>query len=275
MTYDGKAAIITGGSTGIGRSLAIALVKEGSKVAIADIDLTNAQTVVEEINSLGGGASAYQCDVADEDQVSGVFAKSFEDFGSIEFAFINAGVVQLAKLEDLKAIDLEWMFKVNVFGALFCARSFIGETRKAGCSATHITFTGSENSLSLPAFGRYSGGGGYNMTKHAMFSMAESLRFELGDEDISISLAIPGGVKTEIMSSVQKRQDEFGGSGELVFPDLGALPPDLEMPPNISADEAADIILRGVADKQFYIPTHAHILQDFLKRSREIEASFA
>ena len=274
MNYDGKSAIVTGGATGIGRALAIALAKEGSRVAIADIDLTNAQAVVEEIKSSGGAARAYQCDVADQDQVSEAFAKAFEDFGTIEFAFVNAGVVQLGKLEELKFSDLEWMFRVNVFGALQCARRFLDETRKTGSSTAHITFTGSENSLSLPAVARYSGCGGYNMTKHAMLSMAESFRFELGNEDIGISLAIPGGVKTEIMSSVQKRQDEFGGSGTLAMPDMGALPSGLNVPPNISPDEAADIILRGVADKQFYIPTHEHILQDFLKRSTEIEAAF-
>lgn len=274
MTYDGKAAIVTGGATGIGRSLAIALAKKSSNVAIADIDLKNAQSVVEEIESSAGVARAYQCDVADQNQVTEVFAQAFEDFGVIEFAFINAGVVQLGKLEDLKFSDLEWMFKVNVFGALQCARCFLDETRKAGNTTAHITFTGSENSLSLPSVGRYSGCAGYNMTKHAMLSMAESFRFELENEDIGISLAIPGGVKTEIMSSVQKRQEEFGGSGKLVMPDVGALPPDLDVPPNISPDEAADIILKGVADKKFYIPTHAHILQDFLKRSKEIEAAF-
>ena len=193
MNYDGKSAIVTGGATGIGRSLVIALAKEGSKVAIADIDLTNAQAVVEEVKSSGGVARAYQCDVADQDQVGEVFAKAFEDFGTIEFAFVNAGVVQLGKLEELKFSDLEWMFRVNVFGALQCARRFLDETRKTGSSTAHITFAGSENSLSLPTVGRYSGCVGYNMTKHAMLSMAESFRFELGNEDIGISLAIPGG----------------------------------------------------------------------------------
>ena len=70
MNYDGKSAIVTGGATGIGRALAIALAKEGSRVAIADIDLTNAQAVVEEIKGSGGVVRAYQCDVADQDQVS-------------------------------------------------------------------------------------------------------------------------------------------------------------------------------------------------------------
>ena len=274
MTYDGKAAIVTGGSTGIGRALAIALAKKGSKVVIADIDLANAQTVAEEIKSLGGVASAYQCDVADEGQVAEVFAKAFEDYGALQFAFINAGVVQLGKLEDLSATDLDWMFKVNVFGAMFCARSFISETRAADGSAAHITFTGSENGLTLPAFGRYSYGGGYNMTKHALHSMADSFRFELENDNIEVSLAIPGGVKTEIMSSVRNRQDKFGGSGQIAMPDMSAFPRDLEMPPNISPDEAADIILKGVADKRFYIPTHRHILQEFMERSKEIEASF-
>ena len=221
MSYAGKSAIVTGGATGIGHALAVCLAKEGATVAIADIDLNQAQSVVAEIESAGGQAHAYQCDVADQDQVSEVFARAFEDLGTIEFAFINAGVVQLGKLEELKISDLDWMFRVNVFGALLCARAFIDETRKAATQGAHFIFTGSENSLSLPTSGRYNGVGGYNMTKHAILAMADTFRFELANEDIAVSLAVPGGVLTEIMSSVQKRQAEFGGAGTLNMPDMG------------------------------------------------------
>lgn len=275
MSYKGKSAIVTGGATGIGRSLAISLAKEGAKVVIADIDLKQAQSVVESIEDSGGVAIAYQCDVANQDQVAEVFSKAFEKLGAIEFAFINAGVAQIGKLADLKATDFEWMFRVNQFGAWYCAKCFIDETRKAGSLGAHITFTGSENSLSLPTFARHVGGGGYNMTKHAMLSMAETFRFELESEGIDVSLAVPGSVESEIISSVRKRQDAFGGSGKPTFPDMDALPSNVDMPPTISANQAVNIILKGVADKQFYIPTHAHILEDFLKRSTEIEAAFS
>ena len=274
MGYVGESAIVTGGATGIGRSLAILLAKEGAKIAVVDIDQKNSVSTVEEIKSAGGVAVAYQCDIVDQDQVKDVFSRAFEEFGRIEFAFINAGVVQLAKLADLRAADLEWMFSVNVFGAFYCARCFIEETRKAGSLGAHITFTGSENSLSIPSYGRHTESGGYNMTKHAMLSMAEVFRFELENEGIDISLAVPGGVTTDIITSAEKRQKAFGGPGTNVFPDMDALPKDVEVPPTISADEVADLILKGVADKQFYIPTHAHVLQDFLKRAAEIEAAF-
>ena len=274
MDYAGKTAIITGGATGIGRSLAILLAKQGAKTAIVDIDQQNSLSTVEKINSTGGVAVAYQCDVADQDQVADVFSKAFEEFERVEFAFINAGVVQLAKLADLAATDLEWMFRVNVFGAFYCAKCFIEETRKAGNHSAHITFTGSENSLSIPTFGRHTQSGGYNMTKHAMLSMADVFRFELEDENIGVSLAVPGGVQTDIITSIKKRQEAFGGPGTTVFPDMEALPADVEIPPNISADEAAGLILKGVANKQFYIPTHQHVLQDFLQRAAEIEAAF-
>lgn len=274
MSFAGKTAVITGGATGIGRSLATSLANEGAKVAIADIDLDNAQAVAEEIESQGGKAHAYACDVADQQQVTQVFSRVFRDFDQVEFAFINAGVVQLGKLQDLNVSDLEWMFRVNVIGALLCARAFVDESRKTGGAPAHITFTGSENSLSIPASGRYMGPGGYNMTKHAMHSMAEMFRFELADENISVSLAVPGGVTTEIMSSVKKRQEQFGGAGKLDIPDLDAIPKDLDAPPNINPDQAAGVILTGVANRQFYIPTHAHILDDFRKRAAEIEAAF-
>ena len=275
MSYQGKSAIVTGAATGIGRALAVSLAKEGAKVAIADIDLENAQSAVAEIESLGCVAAAYQCDVANMDQVSEVFSKAFEDFGTVEFAFINAGVTQLAKLEDLTALDLEWMFQVNVFGAWRCAKCFIEETRKAGTAAPRIVFTGSENSLSIPPSARPLGVGGYNMTKHAMLSMAEIFRYELEGDNIAVSLAIPGGVQTEILFSVQKRQDQFGGAGTPVM--AGAA--DLafsgdEPPPIISPEQAAETILKGVDEKRFFIPTHPHILQDFMSRAAEIEAAF-
>ena len=276
MSYHGKTAIVTGGATGIGRALAVGLAKEGAKVAIADIELTQAQAVVEEIEAAGSEALAYQCDVADEGQVAQVFAKAFEDLGAIHFAFLNAGVVQIGKLYELKESDLEWMFKVNVFGAWYCARCFVNETRKAGGAPAHITFTGSENSLSLPDHAKYTGVGGYNMTKHAMLSMADTFRFELAGEGIGVSLAMPGGVLTQIMSSPEKRQEAFGGAGTLTMPDMDAMPKDLDPPPpNIRPEQAAEIILKGTAEGRFYVPTHAHIWQDFSQRASEIEAAFS
>lgn len=275
MNYDKKCAIVTGGATGIGRALAVSLANHGCKVAIADIDLENAQLVVEDIESIGGAAIAYQCDVASFDQVTEVFTRAFEDLGPIELAFINAGVTQLAKLQDLEPLDLEWMFRVNVFGAWQCAKCFIEETRKAGTEAARLIFTGSENCLSIPSHSRSVGAGGYNMTKHAMLSMAETFRYELENENIAVSLALPGGVQTEIIFSVRKRQEEFGGAGTPVIADAGdlALGGD-EAPPVLSPDRVAEIILKGVADDQFFIPTHPHILQDFLARAGEIEAAF-
>ncbi|MDE0929449.1 MAG: SDR family NAD(P)-dependent oxidoreductase [Halioglobus sp.] len=272
--YAGKKVFITGAAVGLGRALAVSFAEAGAAVAVADIDIDRAIDTAEHITSLGCEAFALKCDVAEIADINAAMSSAWERWGVVDFACINAGVVQLGSLIDSSDQDLQWMFSVNLFGALNTAKAYVREARKRQKRGGQIVFTGSESCLSLPEAARLMGIGGYNMSKHAMLSMSDTLRFELAGDGIGVSLLIPGGVKTEVLTAGRNRQEKFGGPSAPVVPDMSAVPADLAMAGMISAEEAAQYALDGIGKELFYIPTHAYILSDFRARADEIEAAF-
>src|SRR5215470_15108506 len=89
---DGKSALVTGGASGIGRATALAMVREGARVAVADQNEAGAAETVAMINSAGGQAIALAADISDEAQVEAMVARSLAAFGRLDCAFNNAGI---------------------------------------------------------------------------------------------------------------------------------------------------------------------------------------
>lgn len=273
MKIDHEVVLITGGATGIGRSLALAMAAQGAKVAIADVDMQAARETAARVVACGRAGIAIPCDVADRDSVAAMTRTVWETLGPIDLVCANAGVGATAPLLETSQQDIDWIFGVNVFGALNTARAFATRAREAGRPG-HILFTGSEHSVSMPAFLRRFGLGVYNMTKHALLAMAEVLRHELQDSGIRVSLLMPGPVQTEVLRAARNRQARFGGPFEPPPPDLSAIPAGVAIPPIIEADQAARLAIEGLQRGDFFIPTHAHIVDDVRARYDELMAVF-
>lgn len=273
MEFHQKTVLITGGATGIGRSLAIALAERGANVAIADIDVEGARATAARVATLGRRSIGLACDVADRDGVAAMTRTVWDTFGPIDLVCANAGVVALAPLLETSQHDIDWTFGVNLFGALHTARAFVARARDAGRPG-HILFTGSEHSVSMPAYLRRFGLGIYNMSKHALLAMADALRYELRESRIGVSLLMPGPVQTEVHRAGRNRQARFGGPFESAVPDHDAIPAGMTMPPTIEASEAARLAIEGLQRGDFYIPTHAHLGDDVRARYLELLAAF-
>jgi NAD(P)-dependent dehydrogenase (short-subunit alcohol dehydrogenase family) len=273
MEFDHKTVLITGGATGIGRALAVAIAERGANVAIADVDTDSARETAARVAACGRESIVLTCDVADRDSVAAMTRTVWDSFGPIDLVCANAGVGATAPLLETSQHDIDWMFGVNLFGALNTARAFATWARGAGRPG-HILFTGSEHSVSMPAFLRRFGLGIYNMTKHALLAMAEVLRHELQDSNIGISLLMPGPVQTEVLRAGRNRQARFGGPFEAPPPDLSAIPAGAQIPPAIEASTAARVAIEGLRRGDFFIPTHAHIVDDVRARYDELMAAF-
>ena len=89
---EGKAGLVTGSGSGIGRASALALAKEGAKVMISDVSEEAGQETVQMIKDLGGEAAFLKCDVSNEEQVIALVDKTVETFGQLDFALNNAGI---------------------------------------------------------------------------------------------------------------------------------------------------------------------------------------
>ncbi len=259
MEFQDQTVLITGSATGIGRSLAVALAREGANLALLDVDADNALATAKLVRNEGRRAEFYAVDVSDRESVEKAVEAAWSSQGPIALACANAGVGATAPLLEMEPRDIEWVLRVNLFGVLDTVRAHVAHARAAKTGG-HVLLTGSENSVAIPHALRRVGLGLYGMTKHAVLHMADILRYELAPDGIGVSVLLPGPVRTEIGNSGRKRPAHLGGPREPDAFDPSVLDPNFPMPPFIEADAAARIAVEGLRAGRFMIPTHSHLL---------------
>ena len=205
-------AVITGGASGIGRSLAFALARRGAKLVIADLQTEPAEQVADELTALGAESIAVRCDISEVSDVEQLAGKTREEFGGINLLCNIAGVTVVSKLHETTVEDFEWLFQVNVFGMFNTVRRFVPELQasaKRG-EVAHIINASSGFGVAMPSMGptlpsAYAG------TKHAIVGFSDAMRAELAEDGIGISVFCPGLVNTQTWNSKNFRQERFGG----------------------------------------------------------------
>lgn len=260
MEFQGKTTLVTGSATGIGRSLAVALAREGADLALLDIDEERGRETAELVRKEGRRAEFYRADASQRGSLEEAIAAAWSAQGPIALACANAGVGATAPLVEMEENDLDWVLRVNLLGALDTVRAYVKHVRDAK-SGGYVMVTGSENSVGLPPFLRRAGLGFYGMTKHAVLHMADTLRYELAGDDIGVSVLMPGRVESEIGKASRKRPEHLGGGSEPAAFDASMIEPGATVQPQISADAAARIAVEGLRADRFMIPTHSHLIE--------------
>src|SRR4028119_274875 len=171
-SLDGKVAVVTGASSGIGEATVRALSAEGAAVVAGARRKERLDGLVEEVTRNGGKAIAVGCDVTDERQAHALIERAIEEFGRIDVLVNNAGVMLLSKVE--KGLSDEWrqMFEVNVLGLLYATDAAIGAMKRQG-SGHIVNVSSVAGRRTRPTVGVYSG------TKFAVNAISEALRQEL------------------------------------------------------------------------------------------------
>jgi NAD(P)-dependent dehydrogenase (short-subunit alcohol dehydrogenase family) len=239
---DGKVAVITGGGSGIGASLARACAEEGMRVVVADVNGDRAEAVASE---LPHDTAAYKpVDVSDAQQVQELADFAFDTFGAVHLLCNNAGVSPVGRVWDYSDEDFRWLVGVNLFGVANGLRSFVPRMIEQG--EGHIVNTGSGASfVSTPRLGPYCA------TKHAIVGLSEALRYELDGTGIGVSVLVPAGVNTNIFESGARPSADADSTAADYGVLVGALDPtSLEM---IEPDVVADVTLVGVKEGWDYI----------------------
>jgi 3-oxoacyl-[acyl-carrier protein] reductase len=185
-----KAALVTGGSRGIGAAIALRLAKDGADVAITySSSPERAQEVTAEVGKHGGKALAIQADSADQSAVRGAVQQAARKFGKLDILVNNAGVLALGTIADFPAEDFEKALSVNV-RSVFAA---IQEALRHMPDGGRIITIGSVNSERMP----FQGGSVYALTKGAVASFTKGLARDLGPRSITVNNIQPGPVDTE------------------------------------------------------------------------------
>ncbi len=187
---DGKVAIVTGASKGIGAAIAKQLAAEGAAVVVNySSNKANGEKVVKEITALGGKAIALQANLSKREEIDRLFAESKEAFGRLDILVNNAGIYEFLPLDKVTEEHFHKHFDLNVLGLLFASQAAAKQFDAAGGSIINISSIAS--TLAVPESAVYSG------TKGAVDAITRSLASELGPRGIRVNAIRPGMVETE------------------------------------------------------------------------------
>jgi glucose 1-dehydrogenase len=196
----GQKALVTGGSSGIGRAVAVALGGAGADVVVNyRSGEEEAQEVVEAIKDKGSNAIALQADVAKEDQVQAMFARMFEAFGTIDILVANAGLQQDAPFEEMTLQQWNTVIGVNLTGQFLCAREAVREFKRRGvrkevsCAAGKIICMSSVHDV-IPWAVHVN----YAASKGGVMLMMKSIAQEVAPYRIRVNSISPGAIRTPI-----------------------------------------------------------------------------
>lgn len=187
---DGKVAVVTGASKGIGAAIAKLLAAEGASVVVNYASSqAAADQVVAEITRNGGNAVAVKADVSNKADIDRLFTATKNAYGDIDILVNNAGIYTPAPLEEISADHFHKQYDLNVLGLLVTTQEAIKYFNKAGGSIVNISSVVS--SLGLPGLSVYSS------TKAAVDAVTRSLAKELAPRNIRVNSVNPGMVETE------------------------------------------------------------------------------
>jgi 3-oxoacyl-[acyl-carrier protein] reductase len=200
MRLDGKVALVTGASRGIGRAIAVRLAQDGAAVVVNySGNLKAALETVNAIEAATGRAVAVQGDVGKVGDIQRLFDAAFEHFGRLDILVNNAGVMFNKRIGDVTEEEYDQIFAVNVKGTFFTCQQ---AAKRMADGGRIINFSSSTTAMMLPTYGVYVA------TKGAVEQMSHILAKELGPRGITVNVISPGPTDTELFGQGKTEQDK-------------------------------------------------------------------
>jgi len=202
-----KIAVVTGASRGIGQGIALSLAKEGAKLALADVSLEALEETKKLIEAEGIEVKTYEIDVRNEEKVSDTFKKIAADFGTIDIAVNNAGVIGIHKTVEMTANDWDKIMDVNARGVFLCAKAEleIMLPKKSGKIINVASIAGKKGMELLSA---------YCASKFAVVGFTNALALEVASTGITVNALCPGIVGTGMWRGENGLAKAYANEGE-------------------------------------------------------------
>jgi NAD(P)-dependent dehydrogenase (short-subunit alcohol dehydrogenase family) len=261
--FKGRTAVITGAASGFGLETSRIAAREGMKVVMADVQPDALDRAAAEIGAMGAPVLAYRLDVSKAAEVEALGAATRERFGVPNFLFNNAGVGCGGLIWENTLQDWEWVLGVNLWGVVHGLRVFtpmmLEAARKDPEFEGHIVNTASMAGLLNPP-----NMGVYNVSKHAVVSLSETLYQDLRlvTDQIGASVLCPYFVPTGIHASHRNRPAEFHEGGQPTRSQLiaQAMTDKAVGSGKVTAAQVAQFVLDAVMENRFYVFSHPKAL---------------
>jgi NAD(P)-dependent dehydrogenase (short-subunit alcohol dehydrogenase family) len=243
---EGKVALITGGTSGIGRASALLFAREGAKVALTGRQSAEGEAVVAEISAAGGAAMFIRADLAETANIPGIIDSVVAAYGRLDCAFNNAGSSVAGPIETLDEAAWDGVVDINLKAAFFCLKAEAAQMKRQRSGA--ILFNGSV--LANIAF---PGSSIYSASKGGISSLMRAAAVELGPYGIRVNSVNPSITRTPLTTS----RITAGADGAETHPyaPVGAIPLRRLAEP----EEMAQIALFLLSDRASYVTGHALI----------------
>ncbi len=249
--------LITGAGSGLGEAMAKKYSASGAEICIADVNQEGGESVVRQVQKLGGEAFFVKCDITQQWDVDKLVMYVAERWGSVDMLVNNAGVASAGKIDTETMEQWQWVLDINLLGHVRMTKACLPLLRNSKAADKTIINIASQAGLTAAP-----GMASYCVTKAAMVSLSETMHLELSQEDIHVAVVCPAFFDTNLNKSLRSSDEKLQATVTKLIKKSG-----------ISADEIAAKVFDAVSEKKFMIITHkdgrtAYRLKRFLSMER-------